>query len=48
VDGGAGAAVSGKPVLTGGWTCTPDTLVTTPPANAPVSGSWTFARTGPG
>jgi hypothetical protein len=46
--GGAGAAVSGKPVLTGGWTCGPDTLVTTPPPNSAVSGSWTFNRTGPG
>jgi hypothetical protein len=46
--GGAGTAVSGKPVLTGGWTCGPDTLVTTPPPNSAVSGSWTFTRTGPG
>jgi hypothetical protein len=46
--GGAGAAVSGKPILTGGWTCTAETLVTRPPADSPVSGTWTFARIGPG
>jgi hypothetical protein len=45
---GAGSVVGGQPVLSGGWTCSGDTLVTTAPANSAVSGSWTFKRTGPG
>jgi hypothetical protein len=45
---GAGGAVSAKPLLTGGWQCSGDTLVTTPPANSAVTGSWTLTRTGPG
>ena len=48
ISGGSGAAVSGKPVITGGWRCTGNTLVTTPPAGSPVSGTWTLTRTGKG
>lgn len=46
--GGTGAAVSSQPLMTGGWRCSGNTLVTSPPANSPVSGSWTLTRTGPG
>lgn len=46
--GGAGGAV-GKPELTDGtWTCSGDTLVSTPPAGGKVTGTWTLTRTGPG
>jgi hypothetical protein len=46
--GGAAGAISDKPVTSGGWTCTGDTLVTTPPPDSEVSGTWTLKRTGPG
>jgi hypothetical protein len=46
--GGAGGAVSDKPITSGGWRCSGDTLVTTPPPDSEVSGTWTLRRTGPG
>jgi hypothetical protein len=44
---GAGA-VSSEPMIAGGWTCSGNTMTTTPPANSEVSGTWTLTRTGPG
>jgi hypothetical protein len=46
--GAAGGAVGNPDVTSGTWTCTGDTLVSTPPAASGVSGTWTLARTGPG
>jgi hypothetical protein len=46
--GAAAGAVSDKPITSGGWQCNGDTLVTTPPADSPVSGTWTLTRIGPG
>ena len=46
--GGAGAAVSAHPLVTGGWRCSGNTLVTSPPPSSRISGSWTLTRTGPG
>jgi hypothetical protein len=46
--GGAAGAVGDKPITSGGWECHGDTLVTTPPPDSPVSGTWTLTRTGPG
>ena len=48
IGGGSGAAVSTRPVVTGGWRCSGNTLVTSPPADSPVTGSWTLTRSGPG
>jgi hypothetical protein len=48
IGGGAGGAVSAQPLATGGWRCSGNTLVTSPPAGSPISGSWTLTRTGPG
>jgi hypothetical protein len=43
--GGAGGAVDGKPIVSGSWRCTGDTLVTTT-TGGNFSGSWTLTRTG--
>jgi hypothetical protein len=43
-----GGAVSIEPMIAGGWTCSGNTMTTTPPPNSGVSGTWTLTRTGPG
>jgi hypothetical protein len=45
---GAGDAVSKPELMSGTWTCTGDTLVTTAPPASGVTGTWTLTRTGPG
>lgn len=46
--GAAGGAVGNPDVTSGTWTCTGNTLVSTPPAASGVTGTWTLTRTGPG
>ena len=45
--GGAGGAVSGKPIVSSNWRCTGGTLVTGTTTDT-LNGSWTLTRTGPG
>jgi hypothetical protein len=46
--GGVSGAISSDPMVSGGWQCSGNTLVTLPPPNATVTGTWTLTRTGPG
>jgi hypothetical protein len=45
---GAGGAVSRPELMSGTWSCTGNTLVSTPPPASGVTGTWTLTRTGPG